>query len=240
MSRGKDVAMMLTGAVLGASLVGGAAAAGVMAEPTWQKIFVNGEQVSMTAYNIAGNNYVKLRDIGKEVGFNVYWDNGVRIDSDAEYTGEKPVQMTDTAPVAPAADDLSANMDIRMEIVRLINQVRRENGVSELPINQSLMDAAQDYSTGMHTSHETRLECETILAYGYPHGFRCNLTVFTGTGLSKAAERAVANWVKSSGHFEAMIDPGVDSIGVGVATDGVKICCYMFAGASHAYNPYAP
>ena len=240
MSRRKDMALVLTGAVLGSSLVGGAAAAGVMAEPTWQKIYVDGEQVSMTAYNIGGNNYVRLRDIGKEVGFNVYWDNGVQIDSDADYTGEKPEQMAGSAPVTPAANDLSANMDIRLEIVRLINQVRREYGVSELPINQSLMDAAQDYSMGMHPSHKNRLECETALAYGYPHGFRSNLTVFTGIGLDKAAEKAVANWVKSSGHFEAMIDPSVDSIGVGVTTDGVKVCCYMFAGASHAYNPYAP
>ena len=240
MSRRKDVALMLTGAVLGASLVGGAAAAGVMAEPTWQKIYVDGEQVSMTAYNIGGSNFVKLRDIGKAVNFNGYWDNGVQIDSNADYTGKKPEQVAGSAPVTPAADDLSANMDIRMEIVRLINQVRREHGVSALPVNQSLMDAAQDYSTGMYTSHKNRLECETVLAYGYPYGFRSNLTVFTGTGLSKAAEKAVANWVKSSGHFEAMIDPSVDSIGIGVTTDGVKICCYMFAGASHAYNPYAP
>ena len=240
MSRRKDVALMLTGAVLGASLVGGATAAGIIAEPTWQKIYVDGERVSMTAYNIAGSNYVKLRDIGKEVGFNVYWDNGVQIDSDADYTVEKSEQMAGSAPVTPAANDLSANMDIRLEIVRLINQVRREYGVSELPINQSLMDAAQDYSMGMHTSHKNRLECETVLAYGYPHGFRSNLTVFTGTGLNRAAETAVANWVKSSGHFQTMIDPGVDSIGVGVTTDGVKICCYMFAGASYAYNPYAP
>ena len=240
MSRRKDMALMLTGAVLGVSLVSGATAAGIMAEPTWQKIYVDGEQVSMTAYNIAGNNYVKLRDIGKEVGFNVYWNDGVQIDSDAEYTGEKPVQLTEATPVASAADDLSANIDIRLAIVRLVNQVRRENGASDLPINQSLMDAAQNYSMGMHTSHQTRLECETVRAYGYPHGFRSNLTVFTGIGLDKAAEKAVANWVKSSGHFEAMIDPSVDSIGIGVTTDGVKVCCYMFAGASHAYNPYAP
>lgn len=240
MSRKKDMALILTGAVLGASLVGGAAATGVIAEPAWQKIYVDGEQVSMMAYNIGGNNYVKLRDIGKAVNFNVYWDNGVQIDSSADYTGEKPEQVAESAPVTPAADDLSANVDIRMEIVRLINQVRREHGVSALPVNQSLMDAAQDYSMGMHTSHKNRLECETVLAYGYPHGFRSNLTVFTGIGLDKAAEKAVANWVKSSGHFEAMIDPSVDSIGVGVTTNGVKICCYMFAGASHAYNPYAP
>ena len=94
--------------------------------------------------------------------------------------------------------------------------------------------------TGMHTSHKTRLECETVLAHGCPHGFRSNLTVFTGTGLDKAAEKAVANWVKSSGHFETMIDADADSIGVGVTTDGTKICCYMVAGDSNAYNPYAP
>ena len=240
MSRKKDMALILTGAVLGASLVGGAAATGVIAEPAWQKIYVDGEQVSMMAYNIGGNNYVKLRDIGKAVNFNVYWDNGVQIDSNADYTGEKSVQITEAAPVTSVTNDLSANMDIRMEIVRLVNQIRRENDVSALPINQSLMDAAQDYSIGMYASHKTRLECETVLAYGYPHGFRSNLTVFTGTGSNKAAEKAVTNWVKSSGHFEAMIDPRVDSIGVGVTTDGVKICCYMFAGASHAYNPYAP
>ena len=239
MSRRKDMALMLTGAVLGASLVGGAAATGVIAEPTWQKIYVDGEQVSMTAYNIGGSNFVKLRDIGKAVNFNVYWDNGVQIDSDAEYPGEKSAQITVPVSGTPA-NDLSANMDIRLEIVRLVNEVRREHGASALPVNQSLMGAAQDYSTKMYSSHKTRLECETVLAHGYSHGFRSNLTVFTGSGLDKAAEKAVANWVKSSGHFETMIDPSVDSIGVGVTTDGVKICCYMFAGASHAYNPYAP
>jgi len=48
-------------------------AAGITAEPTWQNIYVDGEQVSMATYNIAGNNYVKLRDIGQKVGSNVYW-----------------------------------------------------------------------------------------------------------------------------------------------------------------------
>ena len=54
MSRRKDVALMLTGAVLGASLVGGAAAAGVIADPTWQKIYVDGEQVSMSERDNSG------------------------------------------------------------------------------------------------------------------------------------------------------------------------------------------
>ena len=72
MSKTKNAATLLTGMVLGASLVSGASA-GIVAEPTWQNIYVDGQQVSMTAYNIAGSNYVKLRDIGQQVGFNVYW-----------------------------------------------------------------------------------------------------------------------------------------------------------------------
>ena len=66
----KNVGMMLTGMVIGAALTGGsiAVAAGITAEPTWQPIFVDGQQVEMQAYNIAGHNYVKLRDEGRRHG----------------------------------------------------------------------------------------------------------------------------------------------------------------------------
>ena len=85
----KNVSMMLTGMVIGAALTGGsiAVAAGITAEPTWQPIFVDGQQVEMEAYNIAGHNYVKLRDMGEQVGFNVYWNAGVQIDTGHPYTG---------------------------------------------------------------------------------------------------------------------------------------------------------
>ena len=68
----RNITAMVTGMVIGAALVS-EVAAGIVAEPTWQKIYVDGQQVSMTAYNIAGQNYVRLRDIGQQVGFNVYW-----------------------------------------------------------------------------------------------------------------------------------------------------------------------
>ena len=161
MSKTKNAATLLTGMVLGASLVGGAAA-GIVAEPTWQNIYVDSQQVSMTAYNIAGNNYVKLRDIGQQVGFNVYWDNGVQIDSDAPYTGVAPVQATQSLPTVD---------EIREEMIERINQVRREHGVHELNVNQSLMDAAQGCSTRHYTSHHNREECEAVANAGYPHGF---------------------------------------------------------------------
>ena len=76
-----------TGIVLGATLFGGAAAyaaAGVMAERSGQAVYVDGQRVELEAYNIGGNNYVKLRDIGAAVDFNVYWDgSAVQIQSGA-------------------------------------------------------------------------------------------------------------------------------------------------------------
>ena len=228
MSKTKNAATLLTGMVLGASLVGGAAA-GIVAEPTWQNIYVDGQQVSMTAYNIAGNNYVKLRDIGQQVGFNVYWDNGVQIDSDAPYTGVAPVQTTQALPTVD---------EIRKEMIERINQVRQEHGVPELTVNQSLMDAAQECSTRHYTSHHNREECEAVADAGYPHGFGSNLTVLVGTGVSRIAEKAVTNWENSSGHLETMVDANCEEIGVGVTIDNGRTFCYMFAGAPGTYNPY--
>jgi hypothetical protein len=65
-------------------------AAGIIAERSSHRFFVDGKEVEMTAYGINGNNYVMLRDIGKAVGFNVYWDsvnNCVQVESDKSYTG---------------------------------------------------------------------------------------------------------------------------------------------------------
>ena len=228
MSKTKNAATLLTGMVLGASLVGGAAA-GIVAEPTWQNIYVDGQQVSMTAYNIAGNNYVKLRDIGQQVGFNVYWDNGVQIDSDAPYTGIAPAQATQALPTVD---------EIRAEMIEHINQVRREHGVPELNVNQSLMDAAQECSARHYTSHHNREECEAVADAGYPHGFGSNLTVLVGTGVSSIAEKAVANWENSPGHLETMVDADYEEVGVGITIDNGRIFCYMFTGAPGTYNPY--
>ena len=52
----KNVSMMLTGMVIGAALTGGsiAVAAGITAEPTWQPIFVDGQQVEMEATTLRG------------------------------------------------------------------------------------------------------------------------------------------------------------------------------------------
>jgi hypothetical protein len=46
---------------------------------TASKIYLNGEEVQLTAYNIGGNNYFKLRDIGRIIDFAVTWDGDLNM-----------------------------------------------------------------------------------------------------------------------------------------------------------------
>lgn len=90
------------GLLLGMAILGSAAASeGITAVLSTQPIYVDGQRVSMTAYAINGNNYVRLRDIGKAVDFGVTYDaatNSVYIDSDAPYQE----QVSQPAPSTPA------------------------------------------------------------------------------------------------------------------------------------------
>ena len=92
-------ANFLTGLVVGALVFGGtsAYAAGILAEYSTNHIFVDGQEVRIEAYAIHDNNFMQLRDIGKAVGFNVYWnaeDGSVQIETDKPYTGEAPTQAS--------------------------------------------------------------------------------------------------------------------------------------------------
>ena len=144
------------------------------------------------------------------------------------------------APAAPAVVDgpsPTEEPDVRQELVRLINQTRKANGVAELPVSEALMTAAQACSDRRYTWHHAAEEGQAAADAGYPYGFGDNLTVFTGT--DDAARRAVDNWINSPGHFETMIDSRCDCIGVGVTQyDGITYC-YMFVGIPNSVNFYA-
>ena len=54
------------------------AAQGATAAPTQSAIFIDGTAVSFEAYNIGGNNFFKLRDLGDVLNFNVDYDEAAR------------------------------------------------------------------------------------------------------------------------------------------------------------------
>ena len=162
--------------------------------------------------------------------------------STGEY-GNMTLTVNSTAPTTPETPSdgdstiLTDNLEIRQEMIRLINQTRKANGVPELPVNEALMNAAQICSNRRYTWHHSPEESKAAVDAGYPYGFGDNLTVFTGT--ADAAQRAVDNWLNSPGHFQTMIDPRCDCIGVGVTQyDGITYC-YMFVGIPDSVNFYA-
>ena len=84
-SRRKEIALVASGVLLGATVAGPAASAALTAQQSSQKVYVDGQQVQIEAYSIGGSNYCKLRDVGKAVGFAVEYDvatNTVQISTD--------------------------------------------------------------------------------------------------------------------------------------------------------------
>lgn len=76
-----------------ASSVGFSAHAIIDAVNSSQKVFVDNREVTIEAYNIAGSNYYKLRDLGDTLGFSVDYDersNSVMINTDKKTETTKP------------------------------------------------------------------------------------------------------------------------------------------------------
>ena len=88
------ITAVLCGAMIAGTIPAAGAANTVTATPTrdmGQTVYVDGARIYPTGYNIADNNYFKLRDLGAALDFGVTWDNGTRtvaIDTDAPYAAE--------------------------------------------------------------------------------------------------------------------------------------------------------
>ena len=225
----KKIFTLLTGLFIGAVITGGASAytAGILAERSTNRIYVNGQEVQMEAYTTNGNNYGNLRDIGKAVRFEVYWDGDekcVQIESDKPYTGEAPVKVKTSEPasqpeVTTPADDVDA---MKQDIVDRTNALRREKGVAALRVNDKLMRAAQVRADEM--------AAHTVYSHTRPNGEKFNTVTdcpYMAENIHRIAdwvlsdqtltERAVADWSTSTAHRKNMVNPKLSAIGVGLA-----------------------
>lgn len=107
-ARGKNVLLLLTGMLVGLALAPTAAHAVselLTAIPSTQIFYVDGQRVELEAYGINGYNYVKLRDVGQLVDFNVCYDssrNAAIIEPDKPYTGEDVAAPTPAPSAQPS------------------------------------------------------------------------------------------------------------------------------------------
>ena len=227
----KQILTMFTGLFIGAIITGGASAyaAGILAERSHHRIIVDGKEAQMEAYVINGNNYVKLRDIGKAVGFEVYWDseNGcVQVESGKPYTGEEPakdgvIKLTPQPEPTVPTNDADVNA-LKQDIIDRTNALRKENGVAVLRVNDKLMQAAQVRADEM--------AAHTVYSHTRPNGGKFNTVTdcpYMAENIHRIAdwvlsdqtlaERAVADWYASTVHHKNMVNPKLSEIGVGLA-----------------------
>lgn len=218
---------LIAGILIGITLFGGSSvlAVGITAERSTNRIYVNGQEVHLTAYNINGNNYVMLRDVGKTVGFEVYWDGDakcVQIESEKPYTGEAPVTSAEAKPVEqPAQTDVAA---AKQDIIDRTNALRKENGVAALRVNDKLMQAAQVRADEMAASG--------VYSHTRPDGRKSNTVTdskYTGENLHNISElyleqqhktlseAVVELWSNSRAHADNMTSSRYGEIGVGLA-----------------------
>lgn len=112
MSRKREAIFMGIGILTGLALCGPASAAvqQLTAAPTSQTFYVDGQRVQFEAYEIHGNNFVKLRDIGKAADFGVTYDgatNTVHIAPGSPYIQEvtAPAQTIQPTPTPSGLEE---------------------------------------------------------------------------------------------------------------------------------------
>lgn len=96
----------IVGLLLGISLVAGTGAAAAVVETvtatlSQSPVYVDGTRVELTAYNIGGYNYFKLRDIAELVDFGVKWDQEtatIQIDTTSGYQNDGTSISEGTVP----------------------------------------------------------------------------------------------------------------------------------------------
>jgi len=100
-----------------------------------------------------------------------FWVDVAKAEGTAEITafnsaGEHGSIMLTVGPAALITPETSAsgdstnltdNLETRQEMIRLISQTRKDNGVSELPVSEALMNAAQVCSDRRYTWHHLLL-----------------------------------------------------------------------------------
>ena len=168
---------------------------------------------------------MRLRDIGKAVGFEVYWDSDakcVQVESGKPYTGEAPVTSAEAKPVEqPAQTDVAA---AKQDIIDRTNALRKENGVAALRVNDKLMQAAQ--------VRADEIAASGVYSHTRPDGRKSNTVTdskYTGENLHNISElyleqqhktlseAVVELWSNSKAHADNMTSSRYGEIGVGLA-----------------------
>lgn len=120
-------------------------------------------------------------------------------------------------------DQDSSVLVFEKEVIRLVNEIRLENGLNPLTYDWELGRVARYKSQDMR---DNRYFSHTSPVYGYPFQMIRNFGISfrsAGENIARgyATPQAVVNgWMNSSGHRANILSSGYTKIGVGYVADG--------------------
>lgn len=217
------------------------------AKLTTQRFTANGKPVALTAYQIAGNNYLMLRDVAALTGFDVdYIPDGrvvrISVEEQADKPQEKPTpdHSSDENDSASAAVNDATLQEYAQEVIRLTNLERAKAGLSALKVNDKLMQAAairageltEKFEHERPDGTDTSTICKEV-------GIELTARIIFGENIMKStawtdniAFNNMRAWMNSEGHKNQILRKDLSEIGVAykIASDGTVYCAQLFLG----------
>lgn len=166
-------------------------------------IYLEGKEISMLAYNMGGNTYFKLRDVGTVFGFNVDWDGS-------------SVLIQTTKGTTETTTDIEKNIRaFEEEIVRLTNIERANEGLAPLEIFEPAMDLARAKSQEMaDENYFSHYDENGVYMYKELQQYSGTLAENISAGRMNA-QAIVDGWMNSAGHKANILNANYKYIGVG-------------------------
>ena len=213
------------------------------AKLTTQRFTANGKPVSLTAYQIAGNNYLMLRDVAALTGFDVdYIPDGrvvrISVEEQADKPQEKPTpdHSSDENDSASAAVNDATLQEYAQEVIRLTNLERAKAGLSALKVNDKLMQAAAIRAGELTEKFEhIRPNGDEVYSVYGEVGFDLG-TKLAGEIAAygqNSPQKVTDAWMQSARHRDWVLSSECVETGVGVveSSDGLLYWIQVFAGA---------
>lgn len=135
-----------------------------------QSIILNDKSVKMNTYNIQGNNYFKLRDLSRLIGFNTSYDEKdgiIKIDTKSPYVQEETVKPTKSAVENNSINQSSQNSSF-------VNNGGQQNNVINNTIinnntvnnNYNQYNNLNEYNNSFNDNDDNKLsiENETVIS----------------------------------------------------------------------------
>lgn len=186
------------------------------ANPTNSEIFIDGQVQSVIAYNIDGNNYFKLRDLGDLIPFDVTWDdqaNEIRIFSQVPQNGYR-------AEMAFTAKDNKLSPFFPRWRSTITTYLINNNDQTKSVIEAKDKVSIETYDEQHHLIENKSIEYELPIFGGFYSGEKYNYMAFGQGNSEENDNKEVIRVVRYDKNFKR-----IDSVSIN-------------GGESYTFNPF--